>query len=59
LYDKKDTKAMTRSNIFQVRLSEKEREMVKALAEADGLSEADYIRTQIILLFKESGLKLK
>ncbi len=50
---------MTRSNIFQVRLSEKEREMVKALAEADGLSEADYIRTQIILLFKESGLKLK
>jgi predicted DNA binding CopG/RHH family protein len=59
LYDKEYTKAMTRSNIFQVRLSEKEREMVKALAEADGLSEADYIRTQIILLFKESGLKLK
>ncbi|MBD1934503.1 MULTISPECIES: plasmid mobilization protein [Cyanophyceae] len=50
---------MARSNIFQVRLSEKEREMVRALAEADGLSEADYIRTQIILLFKESGLKLK
>ncbi|HEY9903390.1 MAG TPA: hypothetical protein V6D43_13355 [Candidatus Sericytochromatia bacterium] len=50
---------MARSKIFQVRLSDKEREMVKALADADGLSEADYIRTQIILLFKASGLKLQ
>lgn len=50
---------MARSNIFQVRLSDKEREMLKALAEADGLTEADYVRTQIIVLFKASGLQIK
>ena len=50
---------MARANIFQVRLSDKEREMLKALAEADGLTEADYVRMQIIVLFKASGLNLE
>lgn len=50
---------MARSKIFQVRLSDKEREMLRALAQADGLAEADYVRTQIIVLFKASGLELK
>jgi len=49
---------MPRSKVFPVRLSEKEWEMLKALASNEGLTEADYMRTQIILLFRESGLKL-
>lgn len=50
---------MPRTKVFPVRLSEKEWEMLKSLANNEGLTEADYVRTQIILLFRESGLKLQ
>lgn len=49
---------MTRTKVFPVRLSEKEWQMLQSLADSEGLSEADYMRTQIILLFRQSGLKL-
>lgn len=50
---------MARDKIFTVRLSDKEDRMLELLAESEGLSEADYIRTQVILLFRQSGLELK
>ena len=49
---------MARKKIFLVRLSDTEREMLQLLAKLEGLSQADYVRTQIILLFRQSGLKL-
>jgi hypothetical protein len=50
---------MARTKVFPVRLSDNEWRMLQLLAETEGLNEADYVRTQIILLFKQSGLKLK
>lgn len=50
---------MVRAKVFPVRLSKNEWLMLQLLAKADGLNEADYMRTQIILLFKQSGLQLK
>jgi hypothetical protein len=50
---------MTRKKVFPVRLSDNEWQMLQLLADAEGLNEADYVRTQIILLFRQSGLKLK
>jgi hypothetical protein len=50
---------MARTKVFPVRLSDNEWQMLQLLADAEGLNEADYVRTQIILLFRQSGLKLK
>jgi hypothetical protein len=50
---------MARAKVFPVRLSDNEWRMLQLLAHTEGLSEADYMRTQIILLFRQSGLKLK
>jgi hypothetical protein len=50
---------MVRAKVFPVRLSEKEWQMLQQLAASEGLNEADYVRTQIILLFRQSGLQLK
>jgi hypothetical protein len=50
---------MARAKVFPVRLSDNEWRMLQLLAHTAGLSEADYMRTQIILLFRQSGLKLK
>ena len=49
---------MPRPKVFPVRLSTNEWKMLQLLAESEGLAEADYVRTQIILLFRQSGLKL-
>lgn len=49
---------MVRAKVFPVRLSDNEWQMLRLLAKAKGLAEADYLRTQIILLFRQSGLKL-
>jgi hypothetical protein len=50
---------MPRTKVFPVRLSENEWKMLQLLADCEGLTEADYVRTQIILLFRASGLQLK
>jgi predicted DNA binding CopG/RHH family protein len=44
---------MAREKILRVRLSDSEWEMVEKMASSEGLSIADWMRTQIRILYKQ------
>ncbi len=47
---------MAREKTLRVRLSDAEWNMVQQMAESEGVSVADWLRTQIRILYKSSGL---